>query len=111
MKRSRLKRGGSKVRKKRLKGFTFNIHEADGTTKRMHFSSEKELLDELVAGFDGQSFWLGSENLAELPEEEQFKDYPEKKIRELAKEVVLPYLYDTHMVSQFGHKEYQWKKK
>jgi hypothetical protein len=110
MKRSRLSRKGSKVRKKRLKGFTFNVHEADGTTKRMHFSSEKELLDSIVAGFDGQAFWLGSERFWELPEEFQFKKYSEEKVRELAKES-LPYLYDTHMVSQFEHKEYHWKKK
>jgi hypothetical protein len=110
MKRHRLNRKGSKVRKKRLSGLTFNVHEADGTTKRMHFASEKELVDELVANFDGQAFWLGSERFWELPEEYQFKKYSEKKIRELARET-LTYLYSTHMVSQFEHKEYEWKGK
>ena len=88
-------RTGSRFRKKRLKGFTLIVHEADGTTSRMHFKSEKELIDALE--FDGQAFWLGSERIWELPEEEQFKDYSEAKIRKLAKES-LAYLYDTHMV-------------
>lgn len=96
MKRSRLKRGGSKVRKRRLKGFTLKVHEADGTTKKMHFNSEKELIDAIE--FDGQSFWLGSENVGELPEEDQFKDYSDAEVRSLIKETVLPFLYDTHVV-------------
>jgi len=55
---------------KKLSGFYITIYNADGTEKKKHFASDKELMN--MIEFDGQTFWLDSESLGEVSDELQW---------------------------------------
>jgi len=87
--------------------FTLKIYQADGTTAKRTFKSKKELINELISGFDGQAFWLNSERLGEVPDEIQYnwKKLTPKYLEKMIKGVYIPYLFDTRLVKRRSSKQ------